>query len=199
MARGAPEDLIPLRPRILSVAFVIAGFLGEANTGAEEGAPSPDAAARVNDEIHDLVRRREGTVAARYSYPERLSLSAGVLSHLQPRGYECTTACDFRGLFLQADVGTGGGSIGLGWASLVGERSVGKHLVRNVYVGYSVKGAILRTWGAAPLDPPGQTFAGIRTDFTISIACFRFGLFRRISETPDAPQWLISGGIGWGF
>ncbi len=185
-----------MRARAPALALALAAA-GAACAGA--GAPADEAKARVREELRDQARRRTGTLAVRYSYPERFTVEGGVLAYRHPRDYDCTTVCDFRGPLAQAEAGTGGGSVSVGWGSLVGELGRNSFFLRSVYVGYSVKGSVLRTWGETPLDPASQTLAGVRADFTISIACFRIGAFRRVSSAPGAPKWLLSGGIGWGF
>lgn len=187
-----------MRGRACLLALALAAS-GAAGAGAEADARAEEAEARVREELRDQVRRRVGTLAVRYSYPERLSFAGGVLAFRRPRDYDGTTVCDFRGPLAQVEAGTGGGSVSFGWGSLVGERGRNAFFLRNAYVGYSWKGSILRTWGSTPLDPAAQTLVGLRADFTISIACFRLGAFRRVSSAPGAPRWLLSGGIGWGF
>ncbi len=65
-------------------------------------------------------------------------------------------------------------------------------------MGFAVKAALLRTWGNATLDPPGQTFAGVEGAFTVTRVNFSLGLFGRLSDRGDR-DWLATAGIGWGF
>jgi len=194
VARGAPPGLSVVRCRVSLLALTLAasaasGFATEAG----------DAEARVRAETGDLVRREVGTRSVRYSYLTRLSVVGGVVLYREPRDFECATACAVKGLIAQAEVGSGGGALSAGWASLVGARGGNRHFLRHVYVGYAVKGALLRTWGSTPLKPTGQTFAGVEAEFTISVACFSFGAYRRVSSAPGEPSWRINGGVGWGF
>ena len=117
----------------------------------------------------------------------------------QPASYDCTTVCQFRGWLFQAEPGLAGGQLSAGYAVVTGEKGRNKHFLSNVYVGYGVKGALLRTWGEANLDPPDQTLLGVEGDFTVIRVNFSLGVFRHVGSGEPDDRWLIAGGIGWGF
>ena len=60
--------------------------------------------------------------------------------------------------------------LGSGYALLVGERKRNQRFLSDIYVGWGVRGALLRTWGDSTLDPSGQTFVGAEADLTVASA-----------------------------
>jgi hypothetical protein len=187
-------------PRLFSLLTLVLVILPAPVSAA--GATPPEAAdsvAQVRAELGDLVRRQVGTRSVRFTYLARLTASGGVLVFRQPRSFDCETTCAVKGLLAQVEAGTGGGTVSLGWGSLVGEKEKNRFFLHHVYVGYALRGSILRTWGDAPLEPVAQTFAGAEAEFAVAVACFSLGVYRRISGAPGEPTWRLTGGIGWGF
>jgi len=158
--------------------------------------PGPDEV-RAND---SRTERRSYVVArARISYPQRVSVGAGAFFVRQPVDHECVTACYFRGLLVQVEPGLDGGQLSAGYAVAVGETLGAGRFVRSVHVGYAFKGAVLRTWGDADVEPRDETYAGVEAEFTIVRVNFSLAVFRRLADDPPGDRWLLAGGLGWGF
>jgi hypothetical protein len=196
--------LIELRHR--SLAVLVAAVLA---TGPLAAAPSDEAPAAENlsgditsgilEEERNLERRVVGLSRIRLSFPQRLSGAVGAMVVRQPANYDCSTVCEFRGLFVQAEPGLSGGQLSAGYATVMGEKGRNEHFLSSVYLGYAIKGALLRTWNDADLRPSDQTLLGVEGDFTIIRINFSLGLFRRLGSGDVDDPWVIAGGVGWGL
>lgn len=133
----------------------------------------------------DEPERRSGVVLlrARLASPQIAAAAVSGLFFREPAEFDCSIFCDMGGLQVQAEAGLGGGSVGVGWASLVGERTRSQQLVRAVFLGFGARAVLLRTWGEANLDPPGRTYGGIEGAFTITQVRFTLGVYREISDS----------------
>ena len=147
----------------------------------------------------DLERRVVGIWRVRLSHPQKLSLGLTAMLSRQPADYECVATCLYRGWRIQAEPGLAGGQLSVGWASLVGDRKRKKHFLTDVYLGYGVRATLLRTWGDAGVTPADQTFAGLEADFTVTRVNFSLGLMHRVSSGSAEEDWIVTGGMGWGF
>lgn len=169
----------------------------EVGTGAHDDATEPAERVRERDSLQET--RVVGIGRVRVSHPQKLSGAFGALVVRQPQDYDCTTICDFRGLLLQAEPGLAGGQISAGYAVVVGEKRHSDFFITEVFMGYGVKAALLRTWGDSPLTPPEQTLLGVEGDFTIIQLNFSLGLFRHFAGGDPDQRWQLAGGVGWGF
>jgi hypothetical protein len=185
----------------LSAVLLAAGPLVAATPdgGSTRDDSMPDLTSQILKEERDSVLRIVGLGRLRVSHPQRTSVAVGAMLARQPTTYDCTAVCEYKGLYLQAEPGYSGGRISAGYAVLMGEKGNNERFLSKVYMGYGVKGALLRTWNSAALTPSDQTLLGIEGDFTIIGVNFSVGLFRHVGAgDPDDP-WVLSGGIGWGF
>jgi len=128
-----------------------------------------------------------------------VSVALGGLFFREDPQIDCSIFCEMRGFHAQLDAGPGGGSLGLGWANVIGERTRGGHFLRAVYLGFGARAVLLRTWGAARLDPPERTYAGVEGAFTASQISVTLGVYRRMGGGAAEEDWKWFGGLGWGF
>ena len=150
-------------------------------------------------EYADSAFRSAGLIRVHWDYPAKASLGFGVMVARVPKDFECKTACHFHGVTVQGAAGLGGGELAVGYGGLVGETGQGHWLIRRVYVGYGVRAAAVRTWGASTLDPSGATFLGAEAAATIAQFGIRLGVFRRVEEVYGKKDWRVFGGAGWSF
>jgi hypothetical protein len=64
-------------------------------------------------------------------------------------------------------------------------------------VGYGLRAAAIRTWGAGSAVPVG-TYVGIEGAMTMAQFGLRLGVYRG-TESESRAGWRIFGGAGWGF
>jgi len=173
---------------------------------AEQPLPVPDPPSAQGLEEAILAEQRHrstrafGLVSVGYAYPERAAGSIGMLFAELPTTADCHTLCELRGPVVRARVGQGGGSVAVGWAQLFGEtRRHERFLSPQVYLGYGVFAAALRTWGETWHEPAGQTLIGAEGQFTIVGFNFRLGAYRNVHGPEGGQPWLVTGGFGWGF
>ena len=82
---------------------------------------------------------------------------------------------------------------------IMGETGRTRSFLSDIYLAYGIKGALLRTWGGADLRPADQTFVGVEGDFTVIRVNFSLGVFRHVGSGNPDDDWIVTGGIGWGF
>ena len=156
-----------------------------------------DTAVRADD--GGSAFRTAGLLRAHWDYPARASIGFGMIAARMPANFECKTACLFRGVTFQAAAGLGAGELAVGYGSLIGETGRGTWLVRRAYVGYGVRAALVRTWGASTPYPAGTTFLGVEAAATVAQFGVRLGLFRQVEQTHGQKDWRLFGGAGWSF
>ena len=171
------------------------------------GAPGAGAADRVEnvpliDQVREEDEQREtrwtGFHRVRAGYPQTVSAGLGVIRARLPESWECVTVCPFRGLVLQVEPGLHGVQLGGGFATLMAEKRHRKRFLADVHVAFGVKGVLLHRWDDANLAPAERTFAGIEFSYTVTRVNFSIGTLRRVDRVPGG-DWIVSGGIGWGF
>ena len=138
-------------------------------------------------------------IGLRLSYPQRVSASLGAMFVRQPADYDCRTVCDFNGPLIQVEPGMDSVQLGVGYATLVGEREDHSNALSAVYVGRGLKGVLLRTWEGSLLSPETQTLVGVEGEFTVTRVNFRLGLLRSLSDSDPDRRWLTTAAVGWGF
>ena len=158
-----------------------------------------DLVRRIVEEEQNEEVRVVGLRRLRLSYPLKVSGGLGLMRVRQPVDFDCSTVCDHRGYFFEVEPGLAGIQVGAGWALLVAERKRNERFLSDIYVGWGVRGALLRTWGDSTLDPSGQTFVGVEGDLTITSANIGVGLFHGVARGSEDEQWLLTIGAGWGF
>jgi hypothetical protein len=184
---------------LVPVALIAGSLAARADEPPSGEAPPQDITARILEEDRDLERRVVGLTRFRLSHPQRASAAIGAMMVRQPARYDCSTVCEYRGVFVQAEPGISGGELSAGYAVLMGEKGRNEHFLSRVYLGYGIKGALLRTWNDADLTPSDQTLVGVEGDFTIIHVNFSLGLFRPVDTGEAEDPWVVTGGVGWGF
>ena len=102
-------------------------------------------------------------------------------------------------MFAQLEPGLTGGQLSLGWGRLIGDTGRSRRFLANVHLAGGVKASLLRTWGDSRLGEDPQTLAGVEGELTITRVNFTLGLFRPVSGSEQQEDWVLTGGIGWGF
>ena len=127
-------------------------------------------------------------------------MGAGAVVARMPSSHDCTAFCEYRGFVAQLEPGSAGGQLGLGYARLVGTHKPRSAFLNNVYVGWSARAVLVRTWGNSGLDPARQTLAGFEGQFAVTRFSFNLGVLRRLgSAREDADRYVYTAGVGWGF
>jgi hypothetical protein len=209
--RGGREELpIAWRPIALRrVAGAALLLLCAAAAVAQDSAPAPPASADESDRLDAIDRelRREterqhqlfGLARARLSYPMVASVGLGMLIGERSKAYDCTIQCEVDGWLASVEAGAGGVVWSLGPAYLIAELGDNKYFLSRRYMGYSVRGSVMRTWGETAYRPDREWHAGVEGQFTVVSLNLTLGVYRRIGHHGSGEPWLVSGGIGWGF
>ena len=179
MDRSLTRRLVPTTILCIAIAAAVPGFAAEAD-GPE-------------------TTRTAGLLRVHWDYPAKASLGFGVVVAKLPSSFGCRTACHFNGVTVQGAAGLGGGELAVGYGSLVGESGHGDWLLRRDFIGYGVRAAMVRTWGASTLAPDGDTFLGVEGAMVVAQFGFRLGVFRRVETVHGEKDWRVFGGAGWGF
>jgi hypothetical protein len=191
-----------------AIAGAVVGLLVAASAfGQSAEAPSANAADTERLEQIERELRREterqhqlfGLARARLSYPLIASVGLGMLIGERSKAYDCTIQCEVDGWLASVEAGAGGVAWSLGPAYLIGELGDNKYFLSRRYMGYSVRGSVMRTWGYTPYRPDREWHAGVEGQFTVVSLNLTLGVYRRIGEHGNGEPWLVSGGIGWGF
>lgn len=192
--------------RLALRAIACAALLGLAASGAAEEPEPPaapdDSLAAIDAELRRETEREHqlfGLARARVSYPQLASVGLGMLIGERSKAYDCTIQCEVDGWLASVEAGVGGVAWSLGPAYLIGELGDNKYFLSRRYMGYSVRGSVLRTWGETPSRPDREWLAGVEGQFTVVSLNLTLGVYRRIGHHGVGEPWLVSGGIGWGF
>jgi hypothetical protein len=100
---------------------------------------------------------------------------------------------------IQGAAGLGGGEVAIGYGSLIGETGRGAWLLRHAFMGYGVRAAAVRTWGASTLHPDGATYLGMEAALVVAQFGLRVGVFRRTGSVAGERDTRVFAGAGWGF
>jgi hypothetical protein len=164
--------------------------------GAEIDAAT--AMGKVDAEEQDQRRFALGLPGLHVTYPQVATVSIAVMATSQPRSYDCTTPCDFRGPFVELEPGLGGGKLSLGWARVTGNTNRWGSLLKAGFIGAAYKLTVLKTWGDLGWIDSGRTYAGFEFGLPVAQANVGIGLLYRV-DSGDGGRWLVTGGAGWGF
>ena len=149
-------------------------------------------------EEQDRRRFALGLVGLHVTYPVVVSASIAFMPTSQPRSFDCTTPCDFRGPFVEFEPGLGGGKLSVGWARVTGKTNRGGLFLTAGFIGTAYNLTILRTWGDHGWVEKGRTYAGFELGVPVAQANLGIGLLYRV-DSGDGGRWLVTGGGGWGF
>jgi hypothetical protein len=191
--------------------FTIEAVCAESDP-SREPAPNPTERTEVasstegrDDITQDLTAEEEDRrrfalflPGAHLTYPQVVSASIAVMATSQPRGYDCTTPCDFRGFFAELEPGLGGGKLSLGWARVTGNTNRSGSFLVAGFIGTAYKLTVLRTWGDLGWVDGGRTYAGVELGVPVGQANVGLGLLYRV-DGGDSGRWMVTGGAGWGF
>lgn len=167
---------------------------------AQPSAASSELADRVQADVDETSLRWLGITRVRYSIPLEVSVGGGAVLARMPASYDCTAFCEYRGFVAQVELGSAGGQLGVGYARVVAVPKPRSAFLNNVYVGWSARAVLVRTWRDSALDPAQQTLAGFEGQFSVPRISFNLGVLRRISAAPEgADRYVYTAGIGWGF
>ena len=189
-----------------AVGAVVLGLLAvpaAAQTVGDDSAVEPSSnglAERVRADVDETSLRWLGITRVRYSIPLEFSVGGGAVVARVPASHDCATFCEYRGFVAQLEPGSAGGQLGLGYARLIGTHKPRSAFLNNIYVGWSARAVLVRTWGDSGLDPDRQTLAGFEGQFALPRITFNLGVLRRISSAHEgADRYVYTAGIGWGF
>ena len=161
---------------------------------------SSEIAARVQADVDETSLRWLGIARVRYSIPLEFSAGGGAILARMPASYDCATFCEYRGFVAQIEPGSAGGQLGVGYARVIATPKPRSAFLNNVYVGWSARAVLVRTWGNSELDPARQTLAGFEGQFALPRITLNLGVLRRISSAhEDADRYVYTAGVGWGF
>lgn len=154
---------------------------------------------RLRDLDLDRPLRVVGLLSLSVDRPKGLSGSIGAIFAHPRRSDDCRDVCLLTGPYLQADLGTTGGQLSFGYGSIVGDTGSTDRFVTATYLAVGIEAAVLRTWGGSPLDPETQTLAGVEGQLSVARVAFRIGVFHPVSSSSRDDDWVLTGGVGWGF
>ncbi len=169
---------------------------------AASGPPfPPDMPARLLAIERDRERRAFGLWRGAVSYPLSAAASAGAIVTSLPRTHDCRSLCEMRGLTVHLSAGGTGGELAIGWARVFAETGARRRFLATVPLAYGIRGAVMRTWGDAPLSPTTQTLAGAEVALTITRVSFTLGAFVPVGggEDHEHEHRVFTGSIGFGF
>jgi hypothetical protein len=171
----------------------------DARPTGRDALPDPELVDRIIREDRDLERRVAGLWRARLSDPLFVSAGVGAIVVKMPSAYECVTVCEWRGLMAMADAGVHGAQVDVGWGVVVADQIDREHFLSRVYMAYGLKASVMRTWGDSGLNPPDQTLAGVEGEFNIIGLNISLGVYRHVGGGDPEDDWILAGGLGWGF
>ena len=189
-----------------AVGALVFGLLASPLAAQEVGGDPPaepsegELAARVRADVDETSLRWLGIARVRYSIPLEFSAGGGAVLARMPASHDCSTFCEYRGFVAQIEPGSAGGQLGVGYARVIAANKARSAFLNNVYVGWSARAVLVRTWGDSELDPARQTLAGFEGQFALPRISFNLGVLRRISSAPEGTdRYVYTAGIGWGF
>ncbi len=189
-----------------AVGALVLGLLASPAAAQEVGDDSPaepssgEVADRVRADVDETSLRWLGIARVRYSIPLEFSAGGGAVLARMPASHDCSTFCEYRGFVAQVEPGSAGGQLGVGYARVIAANKPRSAFLNNVYVGWSARAVLVRTWGDSELDPARQTLAGFEGQFALPRISFNLGVLRRISSAHEgADRYVYTAGIGWGF
>ncbi len=183
----------------LLAAGASAQLAGEPPAAPESGRERLSA---IDEELRRETEREHqlfGVARARVSYPQLASVGLGMLIGERSKAYDCKIQCEVDGWLASVEAGAGGAVFNLGPAYLIGELGDNRYFLSRRYMGYAVRGSVMRTWGKTPYRHDREWLAGVEGEFTVVSLNLTLGIYRRIGQQGLDEPWLISGGIGWGF
>jgi hypothetical protein len=156
-------------------------------------------------EVTESGIRAHSTMSVRLSAPQIISASWGVVfgtKKCMVRG-DIKEDCYLDGLLMQIEPGLGGlkGSVGIAKISSAPEALRG--MMELPISAMDLKASAFRTWdlstlaATGPFSAAAQTYAGLEGDINVSMVKFSLGLLKKLDG--GGPDWLLTGGVGYGF
>jgi len=175
--------------------------VGAGNPGVTVNPDPPtaeEAMQQVRDELADVEGRWYGITRARWSYPQKFSVAIGAMVTEQRKDADCAEPCTLYGWHFEVEPGLYGVQGSVGWGKLVGETGSTEHLMHTAYLGWALRGVVMRTWGDSSLTPTNQTLVGIEGSFSLLRLNYSLGVMHSLSAD-SSRDLIISLGLGWGF
>jgi hypothetical protein len=157
-----------------------------------------EALERVREELENVEQRWYMLARYRLGYPQTLSAGFGAIFVEQAKNSDCAVSCMLHGWHFEVEPGIYGLQGSVGWGKLVGETGRSKRLIHTVHFAWAVRGVVLRTWGERHFEIKSQTWAGIEGGFSVIGINLSLGLLHTLSSS-STQEWLLTGGVGWGF
>lgn len=192
---------IPFAAGALVLGFLVLPLAAQ-DVGDESPAEPPltGLAEQVQADVDETSLRWLAIARVRYSIPLEFSAGGGAVLARIPASHDCATFCEYRGFVAQIEPGSAGGQLGVGYARVIAAHKPRTAFLNNVYVGWSARAVVVRTWGDSEFDLAGQTLAGFEGQFALPRISFNLGVLRRISSAHEgADRYVYTAGIGWGF
>lgn len=199
-----PLKLLCTLPLLWPLIFTPVAHAQSADSGAADVATKPapisaeQAMQQVREELAATERRWYGITRARWSYPQKFSVGIGAMFTEQRKDADCADPCTLYGWHFEVEPGLYGVQGSVGWGKLVGETGRTEHLMHTAYLGWALRGVVMRTWGNSPLTPTDQTLAGIEGNFSLLRLNYSIGVLRSLSSN-SSRDVIFTAGIGWGF
>lgn len=195
---------VTLQTKILCVCAILCVHVQGGQVfadGLSAGATTPteeQAMQRVREELENLERRWYGIARIRYTYPQQLSVGFGAMIVNQPKNTDCSSTCMMKGWQFEIEPGLYGTQGSVGWGKLIGSTGRTKRLIHTVYLGWAVRGVVMRTYRGFRYTPLPKTLAGVEGSFTFARLNFSVGVLHSLSSS-TGDDWLFSSGVGFGF
>jgi len=201
MRAAAASGRVPSAGRgVLAFVLLAVSPLVVGEVSGEEPGTAADLIEQVRADVDGTSVRWMGVGRVRYSRALRTSVGVGAVAARIPTSHDCVAFCEYRGLVFHLEPGTAGGQVGVGYARVVAARPPNAPFLNRIYVGWSGRAVLVRTWGDSDLDPVRQTLAGFEAPFSVPKVSFTVAVLRRISSAHrDADDFVFTAGVGWGF
>lgn len=193
----------PLGRRLAAVSILLFSLTWPSVRAQDASSAKDDSGPSLTEQIiaeeSSQTSRLIGLYRFAFSHPQTFTARVGTVLSRQPSSFRCTSTCDHIGPLFQVEAGTGSAQISAGYARIMGDRRKDGFFLTDVYVGFGVKGALLRTFGNTTHRHRNRTYVGVEGEFTITNVNFTAGAFYRVSDQNTDDHWLTVFGVGWGF
>jgi hypothetical protein len=186
-------------------AAVALAALGSGAQSSEPPPTEPPAVSAPQDVEGELAREQHrtrqsfGVARARFSYPLIASTGFGLLLAQRSQEIDCVTQCEMTAWYGSAEAGVGGAALSFGPAFMIAELGDNDFFLSRRYMGYALRGSVIRTWGGYTGRPEHEWLGGVEGEFTIVSLNLTLGVYHRFSGRDEGTPWLVGGGVGWGF
>jgi len=167
-------------------------------------APAPRPAA-VPREAMEQVARDEAHVRHRTLFgwqagwhePMGPTASVALFQTAIPAGSDCHLSCFMSGFLSKLTAGPGGGELSLGWATTSSRIGRSGRSLNATWLGFSARGALLRTWRPYSTWRANRTYAGVEVEASIARFGMTLGAMRRVAGGPNDHLICLLAPIIW--